>query len=108
MITLMGNSSFNYFVTNAILVIGLKFSSSSLSRVVSLIFRQTAPSLKALGKIPLSNDELTRVIITGTSFFVHAFRVRVGMGSRGDDFERDFLISSCTILILVMKQRGIG
>ena len=90
MITLMGNSSFDYFGENARLVIGLKLSSSSLSRVVFLILGKQRPSLKALGKIPLSNDELTRDVITGTSSSVQAFRVRVGMGSRGHDFEGNF------------------
>ena len=56
----MGNSSFNYFGDKCKIGIGLKLSSSSLSRVVFLILGKQRPSLKVLGKIPLSNDKLTR------------------------------------------------
>ena len=91
MITLTGNSSFNYF--------GNKCEIGDWSEIVKLlfvwcsflVFRQQATLFENFRENSFNNDELTRDVITGTTSFLQAFRARVGMGSKGHDFEADVL-----------------
>lgn len=64
--------------TNARLVIGLKFTRSSLSDKAFLNLDRRRPSLSALGKTPSRNDVFIIVVITGRSSLIQALSVRVG------------------------------
>ena len=74
-------------MTNARFVIGRKLEKSFGSSVAFLMTGRRRLSLKAVGKIPSRIDEFTMAVIIGSSSSRQAFRIRVGMGSRGHDLE---------------------
>ena len=82
--------------TNARLVIGLKFTRSSLSDKAFLNLDRRRPSLSALGKTPSRNDVFIIVVITGRSSSIQAFSVRIGIGSLWHYLDGDFSMILCT------------
>ena len=86
---------------NARFVMGLKLFKSSLSIDVFLIFGCRRPSLSASGKTPSCSEELTSVVITGSSSLRQDFRVLVGIGWEGHDLEGDLSITVRTVSIVI-------
>jgi hypothetical protein len=66
-------------------VIGLKLLKSSLFSLVFLMIGSSRPSFRTSGKVPDTNDELIRDVITGTNSTEQDFNIRVGIGSRGHE-----------------------
>jgi hypothetical protein len=76
---------------------GLKLFKFSLSIDVFLIPGYRRPSLSASGKTPSCSEELTSVVITGSSSFRQDFKVLVEIGSEGHYLEGDLSITVRTV-----------
>ena len=72
------------FDKNESFVMGLKLSKSSLSIDVFSILGYKRTSLSASEKMPSCSEELTSIVITGSSSFRQDFKVVVGIGSESD------------------------